>query len=314
MNQQERTVLSICFMAALADGINDESEQAEIRRIAATFKDAGDVEVRELYHDVLLKRRSLAELAGDLPDQDMRRSIFEMAVGVCNADGAQSEPENRFLDELRAALSLDAESTKEYEKDVKAMAEAPIESSPVGVIPPQSANETVQGSPLDTTILNYSILIGALEILPQSLATMAILPLQMKMVYQIGKAFNYELDRGHIKDFAATLGIGLTGQYIEQMGRKLFGGLLRSVGGGLLGGLGSAAVGSSVSFATTYALGNVAKQYYAGGRKIDSNQLKAVFASMLEKGKGLQSLHMSDIQQKAKTIDMKQIVGLVKSS
>ena len=313
MNPQERAILSICYMAALADGVNDEREQAEIRRITATFRETNELEIRDLYHETLLKKRTLAEIVGDIPEKDVRKAVFEMAVGICNADGAQSDPETQFVEELRRALGMDAEASKAYEQDARAIAEAPIDTVSPTITAPQSATETVEGSPLDASILHYSILCGALELLPQSLATMAILPLQMKMVYQIGKAFNYELDRGHIKDFAATLGIGLTGQYIEQMGRKLFGGQLRTVGGGLLGGLGSTAVGSSVSFATTYALGNVAKQYYAGGRKIDGNQLKAVFASMLQKGKSLQSLHMSDIQAKSKTLDMKQIMGLVKS-
>ncbi|MCK7498350.1 MAG: hypothetical protein MZW92_52755 [Comamonadaceae bacterium] len=53
-------------------------------------------------------------------------------------------------------------------------------------------------------ILNYAILNGALELLPDSLASMAIIPLQMKMVYRIGKSYGYELDRGHVKDFLAT--------------------------------------------------------------------------------------------------------------
>jgi len=74
---------------------------------------------------------------------------------------------------------------------------------------------------------------------------MAILPLQIKLVYGIGKAYGYELDRGHIKDFAATLGVGLTGQFVEQIGRKLIGGLFRQVGGGLLGGLGRTADGAT---------------------------------------------------------------------
>ena len=69
-------------------------------------------------------------------------------------------------------------------------------------------------------ILNYAILNGALELLPESLATMAIIPLQMKMVYRVGMSHGFELDRGHIKDFIATLGVGLTSQYVEQIGRK----------------------------------------------------------------------------------------------
>ena len=123
--------------------------------------------------------------------------------------------------------------------------------------------ERIDTAELDKMILNYSILNGALELLPQTLASMAIIPLQMKMVYRVGKTYGYELDRGHIKDLLATLGVGLTGQYVEQIGRKLIGGLLKTVGGGLLGGLGSVATGAGFSFATTYALGQVAKQYYA---------------------------------------------------
>ena len=77
---------------------------------------------------------------------------------------------------------------------------------------------------LDRQIVNASVTNAALELLPESLASMAILPLQVRLVYQIGKAYGYELDQGHIKEFVATLGVGLTGQYLEQFGRKLLGG------------------------------------------------------------------------------------------
>jgi uncharacterized protein (DUF697 family) len=143
-----------------------------------------------------------------------------------------------------------------------------------------------------------------LELLPQSIASLAIIPLQMKMVYRVGQAHGYNLDRGHIKDLLATLGVGLTGQYVEQIGRKLL--------GGLLGSLGSVATGSAFSFATTYALGEVAKQYYASGRQIDTAQLKQAFASMLQDAKGLQARYAGDIQQKARTIDTRQLLGLVR--
>ena len=84
----------------------------------------------------------------------------------------------------------------------------------------------VDNAELDQAILNAAILNGALELLPETLSTMAIIPLQMKLVYRIGKAHGYELDSGHVKDFLATVGVGLTSQYLEQAGRKLLGGLL----------------------------------------------------------------------------------------
>ena len=85
---------------------------------------------------------------------------------------------------------------------------------------------------MDSKILKASILNGAIELLPENLSTLAIIPLQMRLVYQIGQSYGYQLDSGHIKDFLATLGVGLTSQYLEQAGRKLLGGLLGKVGGG----------------------------------------------------------------------------------
>jgi uncharacterized protein (DUF697 family) len=142
---------------------------------------------------------------------------------------------------------------------------------------------------------------------------MAIIPLQMKMVYAIGRAHGYELDRGHIRDFLATLGVGLTSQYVEEIGRKVVGGLLRKVGGRMLGGLGRSATGAAFSFATTYALGHVAKQYYASGRTLDMDKLKATFGALVGEAKGLQARYAGEIEQKARTIDVAQLAALVRS-
>ena len=123
---------------------------------------------------------------------------------------------------------------------------------------------------LDKSILNYALLNGALELLPQSWASMAIIPLQIKMVYGIGKSHGVELDQGHIKEFIAAAGVGMTSQYLEQMGRKLLGGLIGKAAGKTAGKFGGVAVGMAFSFATTYALGQVAKRYYAGGRTMNT--------------------------------------------
>ena len=163
-------------------------------------------------------------------------------------------------------------------------------------------------------ILNYSILNGALELLPQSMASMAIIPLQMKMVYRIGKTHGYELDRGHIKDLLATMGVGLTGQYLEEIGRKVIGGLLGKVAGRMAGGLARGATGVAFSFATTYALGQVARRYYAGGRTMSTQMLKDAYASMLAQARGLQAQYAPQIEQQARTVDVGRIVQMVRAS
>ena len=46
----------------------------------------------------------------------------------------------------------------------------------------------------DERILDASITNAALELLPETLASLAILPLQVRLVYRIGEAYGYELD------------------------------------------------------------------------------------------------------------------------
>jgi uncharacterized protein (DUF697 family) len=131
------------------------------------------------------------------------------------------------------------------------------------------------------------------------------------MVYGIGKAHGHELDQGHIREFLATVGVGLTSQYLEQFGRKLLGGLLGKVAGKTVGRIGSAATGIAFSFASTYALGQVAKRYYAGGRQMSTQLLQESFQNLLGPAKQLQSQYLPQIQQKAKTLDAGQIMAMV---
>jgi uncharacterized protein (DUF697 family) len=166
---------------------------------------------------------------------------------------------------------------------------------------------------LDGMIRSSAILNGALELLPDSLATMAIIPLQMKLVYRIGKSYGFELDQGHVRDFLATAGVGLTSQYLEQAATRLVGGLLRKVGGRMLGGLGRQATSSAMSFATTWALGQVARRYYAGGRTLDAAQLKEAFAGLLGEARQLQAQYLPQIQDRARTLDVQQVLNSIRA-
>ncbi|MBL8402200.1 DUF533 domain-containing protein [Accumulibacter sp.] len=323
MNEQEQqAILTLCLMAAFADGHKNESERAELKRIADALAGEGSINLAALYQDVLLKRVSMASTVAALTTPNARQLAFEMAVCVCDADGVQSPAEQAFLADLQSALAIDLQQSAAYSRQAETIAALPLGAGASGSTPlpppapaPHSAVEhasTLSEAEMDKMILNAAILNGALELLPESLSTMAIIPLQMKLVYRIGKSHGFELDRGHIKDFLATLGVGLTSQYLEQAGRKLLGGLLGKVGGGLLRGLGKQAVSSGMSFASTYALGHVAKRYYAGGRSFSAPMLRTAFDDMLGEAKGLQSRYLPDMQAKARTLDTAQIIELVR--
>jgi hypothetical protein len=115
-----------------------------------------------------------------------------------------------------------------------------------------------------------------------------------------------------VKDLLTTLGIGLTSQYIEEIGRKLLGKFLKTAGGGLFGALGRQATGSAFAFATTYALGHVAKRYYAAGRTLEAAELRGIFESLLADARSLQARYAQQIEDKARTIDPKQLLDVVR--
>ena len=302
--QETRAILSICLMAAFADGTKDEREREQVRRVAATLTGDGATDLTAVSRDVLLKQTAVEESAAALGSPELRQLAYEMAVGVCDADEARSAAEIEFLDRLRGALNLSASAIEPFHAQADALAAEPVTVAGAAVSP--------QAAELDRMILNYSILNGALELLPQTLATMAIIPLQMKMVYRIGKAHGYELDRGHIKDFLATVGVGLSSQYLERFGRRLAGGLFGTLGGSLGRRLGSTAAGSAFSFATTYALGQVAKTYYAGGRTLDAQRLRESFAALLGEAKTIEARYLPEIRERARTIKPAALLDLVR--
>jgi len=315
---ETRAIVTLSLLAAFVDGDKHDRERAEIKRIAEGLSQADGVHLPSLYQDVLMKRVSLADVSAALASAESRQLGYEMAVCVCDADGAQSDAERHFLADVRTSLGLDAPAATQFAEQAEAIATTPLATGtavvPVAAATAAAVAPVVDNAELDQAILNAAILNGALELLPETLSTMAIIPLQMKLVYRIGKAHGYELDSGHVKDFIATVGVGLTSQYLEQAGRKLLGGLLGKVGGGLLRGLGNQAVSSGMSFATTYALGHVAKRYYAGGRTLSTQMLKEAYASVTKEGQGLQTRYLPAIQEKARTLNPSQILSMVRGA
>ncbi len=332
MNAQEtRSILTIALLAAFADGMKDERERAAVKRVAEVLGPDAGFDFPALYRDVLLTKPDLATVVAGLQSDGARQLAYEMAVGVCDADGAQGPAEREFLQKLAAALGINGATAAAASAQADEIADAAFDAGPAtaaaaagaaGVAAsaagPQVATGTVTGrstmpdAEMDKTILNASIMNAALELLPESLASMAIIPLQVRLVYKIGKSYGYPMDMSHAKDFIATLGVGLTGQYLEQFGRKLLGGLLGGVGGGIGRTVGRQVASSGMTFATTYAIGRVAQRYYAGGRTLDAVTLKQTFAGLLDEARGLAPRYRQQIEQKASTIDVRSLASLVK--
>ena len=357
MSQSERdAVAAICLLAAFADGEPDDKERNRIRTVMDGLStDAGSAGAgvsNQVYQRVIFKQTDGAREAAQLSTPEMKKLAYEMAVSVCDADGVSSAAEQAFLASLAGACGVSAAEAASYVQQVNLITDAPVgggasagsasglggtggaaagarAASAAGVAGGTALGST-SGTPaplsdvmekeIDGSIANYAILNGALELLPQGLASAAIIPLQIKMVYEIGKRYGYTLDKGHIKDFLATAGVGMTSQVVESFARRLVGGLLENVAGRvvgrglghMVGNLGRTATGGVFTFASTYALGQVARQYYAGGRKLSAIDLRTAFTKQVTVAEGLYGQYRPKIEEQARKVNPMQLLSMVR--
>ncbi len=336
--EEQRAMLAVALLAAFADGNKSEAERDEVKRIASNLGgQSAALNVPALMQDILLKRLGLREAVAPLKAPEQRQLAYELAVCVCDTDGVQTPLERQFLASLKAELGGTLDTVFEVQADGLAReTDAPLAASAaasaaaiavgtaaVGTVASVSASPganasapvptmTVDRTALDKSIFNRSVLCGALELLPQSWASVAIIPLQVKLVHGIAQAHGVSMDAGMVKEFIATAGVGLTGQYLEQFGRKLVGGLLGSVMGGLGRGVGSVGTGMAMSFATTYALGQLAVRYYGGGRQMNTAVLKQTYQDLLGNARQMQQQALPQIQQQARTLDAGKVLEMVR--
>jgi len=277
-------LIAIAMLAARADGATDSAEQAAVNAVVTRM---GSPDVSRLAEQVARGGLRVADLAAKLSDDEARQTAYQGALAICNADGPANAAELAFLEELRDALGITA----------------PVAELHTGAPP---------AGPLDEFILQQAILTGALEILPDQLANIAILPLQLRMVYQIGQQHGMRLDAAQVKDLLGALGIGVAAQGLESVVMGLVGGLA----GGLLGGLGRGAArvatGATISFATTYALGHVADQYYAQGRSLSRADLMALFERFKKEAATIFPQVQNQIQQKAGSLNLQSLMAGLK--
>lgn len=298
--REQEAVTALCLMAALADGSMSEPERERLKEI---FEGLDTPVAPAVYQRVILKKTDVFTEAAALTTSEARTLAYEMAVHVCDADGATTPAEGEFLASLRRALGLAEAEAAPVVKTAEMVADAPLEAGP----PPPAADAEIDGM-----IVRYAVLNGALELLPQSLATMAIVPLQLKMVYRIGARYGFSLDRGHVKEFLATVGVGLGSQVLEGYARNLLGGLLKKTLGKTAARIGKAAVGPAMSFASTWALGQVARSYYGEGRRLDVAALKSLFARKVAEGRALFPKYEGQVVEQARNVNVSDLVGLVR--
>jgi uncharacterized protein (DUF697 family)/tellurite resistance protein len=299
---ETEAILTLCLIASFADGDKHERERQQLKKITDSLA-GGEVDVTALYQEVLLNKPDITTVAARLLTPGARHLAYEMAVCVCDADEVCNANEQQFLDELRTALALPATSTQPFDDEATALATITVTSSA----------HTHTGE-ADAMILRYAIVCGALELLPQSMATLAIIPMQTKMVYRIGSQRGVALDRKSIVEFMAAAGLGTASQVFEGFARRLTKGLGKTVAGKMGGKIGDAVGGIAMSFGATYAIGQLAKLYYDSGRSLNMETLKAKFPPLLEEGKTLAGTYTAQITQQSQQLQGAGLGSLLKGA
>ena len=274
-HQDAESIIAIAALAAMADGSQDANELASIREAAARL---GVTSADGAVGEAGAGQLSVAQLSSRLSSEDARRTAYDVAAAVCNASDPANPLEVDFLRSLATSLGIDASASNSAVSSVLQQTAA-VGVTPVGVTPvaaPASTAPSVDA--LDTHTLDQAILTAALELLPDRLANLGILPLQLRLVRHIGQQYGQQMDANQVKDLVATFGLGAAAQILESVVRKAFGGIAGSLLGGLLGGAAGMAAGGAVTFASTYALGHAAQQYYAQGRSLSTADMKALFS------------------------------------
>ncbi len=295
MTPREDALLRVGIAASLADGTCEPSERGYLERLAdAAGLDAGAV---------LAEGATVpADLAVRLHDAEGRRAAYDFAVAVCNADGVTNDAERRFLERLRAELGHDEAAASRELEAAGALASAPVAGEGLG----GSAAATI-----DDLVMQHAILAGALELLPQSLANLAVIPVQLRMVYLIGQRHGMQLDATQGKDLLGVFGLGAATQVLDGVARRLLGGVARGVLGRMLGGVAGGVAGAGTVFAATFALGHGAEQYYAQGRQLGPDDLRALFATLRDQAQALYPQVQAQVEERAKTIDLQQVVSML---
>jgi uncharacterized protein (DUF697 family)/tellurite resistance protein len=317
LSEQELKALpSICILAAMADGSQSALERMEIKRLATRYSE-GELDLNSSYTQALAGQASLPALASQLHSNDAKQLAYEMAVCICSVDNSLNESEKQFLSNLHRTLGLDVGQSNQFHEQAANLS-APVAAQPpvlasVGRSGPPPVPATTASSEIEQMILQRSILAGALEIMPQNLATMAIIPVQIQLVYAIGKRYGQELSLSSAKEFLATIGVGLTSQVVESYLTGLVRGASKKFAGKFVGNLLTQVTQSAVAFATTYAIGQAANSYYSSGSKLSMDQVKNVFGQMLTQGRTISSQYSSQIMQQASSLKSGDLLSLVKN-
>jgi uncharacterized protein (DUF697 family) len=225
-------------------------------------------------------------LLREITSQEGRDATFSSAFAMAYADRDCHPSEQALLDKIEKAFVVPKEKKGMFNR----LFEEARDTVSLTSITPIADPKKRQGE-INEDVLKYSILSAVLGLNPipiVSIATdVAVVGLQAKMFRDIGQYWGRETSKDTARQIMGGVGVG-TGARIAVNNLAKF-----------LPGVGSV-VAATTNFASTWALGKVANQYWESGGKADMKMLKELFVRSKEEGKSAYKQHKAEIEAKQK--------------
>jgi uncharacterized protein (DUF697 family)/uncharacterized tellurite resistance protein B-like protein len=207
----------------------------------------------------------------NISDAAARDSIYNAAYILAYADGKPSDGEQKVLDRVREGLKVPKDRATFLGRVI---GEAKDTILPSNISP--ASDPSKREAEVKEDVLKYSIftaILGAFPVPGVAIATdLAVVGLQVKMVRDVGQYWGHKVDDKTAKSLVYGLGLGTGTRIAVTQVAKLI-----PVYG--------SAFGAAAAFGSTWALGKVADQYFAGGGKADISTLRDAFRSAQKEGR-----------------------------
>ena len=237
----------------------------------------------------------------EITSQEGKDATFSSAFAMAYADRSCDPAEQALLDKIEKAFVVPKEKKGMFNRLFEEARDTVSLSSITPIADPKKRQ-----SEINEDVLKYSILSAVLGLNPipvVSIATdVAVVGLQAKMFRDIGQYWGRETGKDTVKQVMGGLGVG-TGARIAVNNLAKF-----------LPGFGSV-VAATTNFASTWALGKVANQYWESGGKADMKMLKELFQRSKDEGKTAYQQHKAkiDAKQKANKADLETLASEYKA-
>lgn len=271
--------LLVCM--AQADGVLKPDERYELEEalIGVALPEGHSIET------LLGEENDPLKLARKIESREGRDYTYAAVFALAHCDRHLHAVEDKILQALRYEWGIQAEEDKSLGKALDAGLATPPATASVSAI----ADEKKRAAEFENMLTRYCVLTAVTGAIPVPLVPdLLVVPMQVKLVYDIAALFGQKSDKTTVQLMFETLGVG-TGVRLGVSMLAKFVPIWGSV------------VGGASAFTTTYALGKVAWTFYQSAGKASVESLKPMFREEQKQGRKEFEKHRAAVLEAEKT-------------